>query len=318
MTIAIDGLPRIGEVQANGRLLQALVPRFSLYRRAKEGGVLLDIVIDAKMQAVTSNADKARVREALDFNEGRRALDAIRAFRADTSESVLSIDLDRFAFRHASAGVLPIVKRGPAEQFLFVLRDIHPEGWNIVNGASGTFDELARVSAVMEREFAEELLFVDAGRRAMLRAPGAANGEIEAALAGWRERLGGVDEILALDVRWGMGPDAIAVTLPNRKKIATDGLFLSFNGDDFGIECSRLVRIDVPPAARPVDGEISGGRLLDRPIGLFAMPAVIGRAEHPTRLFRGGGEVFDVPGALREKKLGYCPVVRDLLDRLLP
>jgi hypothetical protein len=308
----------LSKMPADGRLLQVLIDRLTLRRRDK-GGVILDVSIKSDHHSVASNAGKRAVKERLDFDEGRRAIAAIAAFRDDAAESVLDISLERFVFRHASAGVLPILRRGGVDQVALVHRDIEPEGWNIANGASSNFDELADVNSVMTREFAEEFLMIDAAKRRTIEFPlEKENVEIARSRELWAEKLGGQLERAAFDTAWGMGPDALCVTLPDGRRIATHGLYISFNVDDFGIECSRLVRINVPDGFLPADGEMSGDRLLDRPIGIFSTSLIRSRSALPLRLFRGAAENFDPESGLEGRKLAFCPVAHDLLARVAP
>jgi len=79
----------------------------------------------------------------------------------------LNATIENTPFRWASAGILPIVKRGERYYVMLVFRTIPPIGWNLPLGASETNTEYKNLRELMLREFHEEILIVD---RNMLQA----------------------------------------------------------------------------------------------------------------------------------------------------
>lgn len=101
----------------------------------------------------------------------------------------------------------------------------------------------------------------------------------------WRQRLGaGLGT--PLEHRYLRGPDRIRLR-DRGDEILTAGVKLCFDLPAFGIELIRFLEIDDQAALHPLDGELAGGRLLDRPVGLFADLAGLRRGR-PDRIYRGG------------------------------
>ena len=319
MTAIDDGLPRFGDLDdATIDSLQIVLDELHLRRRPK-GGILLDIVATPDTPCVRSNDDRRQLHPRIDLDDGGRVRDHVDAFRRGEGGDEFRLPLAEFRLRHGSAGVLPIVRQSGADRVMLYYRDIHPVGWNIANGGAASVDELAGIDEVMLREFAEEVLFCDPerGRFAVphveSQAAATAHKPSMRPEAAWARRFGWFDDRPAhLAVAWASGPDAVRITLPDRTPVLTPGLFVSINVDDFGIECSRLARIEVPGGLVPLDGELlADDELLDRAVGLFDPKTLSDETPRPTNTLASGVPVETTPEA------ALCPVAHDLAARLI-
>lgn len=296
MRIGDLGFPRLDEIGATDGFLQVLVDRFEA--EARGDGIALSLHVTADAPALTSAAAKRRVREAVDPEVGAAWTRGVAGVRAHGGS--FAAGGPGFALRHASAGAIVTTASGDVVLFL---RDVHPAGWNIANGASASVAELADVESVMARELAEELLFVDGDRLLVLG--GTERDEIAATVAAWSSALG-LGAVERLPVDWLEGPDSLAVTMPDGETTVTEGLHLDVCVEAPGIECARVAVVEVPRTAVPIDGELHGGRLLDRPVGLFAVDELANERPAPRRLYRGGASLGGTPAN------PLCPITRRL------
>lgn len=306
----------LAEIVDKGRTLQVLLDGLVVVKKPG-GGIHVEIAVRLDLPAITGNAGKEAVRAEIDPQEGQAFVERLSRLRLGAAGERLEAKFTQFALRHASAGVLPILARGGADLIALFHRDIHPEGWNIANGGSTEVREFGDVVGVMLREFAEEFLLLDAaaGRLLGAAAPEAAS-EAERAQSRLAERAGRPLAFETFRVGWGMGPDSLAVRLPDQKLLVTEGLWISVNAADFGIECTRLARLEFSDGLFPVDGELARDALLDRPIGLFSRAALKQRDPRPLRIYRSGVECFRPESVLESRAAAFCPVVLDLAARL--
>lgn len=298
------GLPRLDDVGETEGFLQVAVGGIAGEAR-EDGGIDFRIRITADTPALPSPSLKSVVHATGNLATGAawaRSADAVR--ESGGSFSCSGAD---FALRHASAGAIVRVDRGDTSpETLLFLRDIHPEGWNIANGASGSRAELSDIEAVLRREVEEELMFLDGDRLLVVGDP-ARNAELAAAVRAWRDTLD-VASVETIPLRWTPGPDTLTVTDTEGETTVTTGLHVVISVEDFGLECARVATVAVPPSAVPVDGELHAGRLLDRPVGLFAGAALAEPHPRPRAVYRGG-RVVDDPGPHPP-----CPITRRLIE----
>ncbi|MEZ6196074.1 MAG: hypothetical protein R3F20_10175 [Planctomycetota bacterium] len=290
--------------------LQVLVRRLELERR--EAGLRFRIDLDGDEPALLGNADKRRAAARIDVDEGRALEAALEEFRREARPGERRILEGRdFRFRHASGGALVLVPSadgGGPEPLLFE-RDIPPVGWNLANGASSSLDELADLDAVIAREAAEELIVLDPeARRLHPLGPARGGDEIARALALWGERLGAAPGAPLAPTPIA-GPDVLEVRLPDGRVGRTEGLFVDLQAEDFGLEASRGLRLDVDLGRRvPLDGELRGETdLLDRRVATFAAPPPAA----PARQWRSGRRDAGAGPTLRA-----CPAAAKILARL--
>ena len=238
------------------------------------GGLALRIRLTADMPLMTSSIEREQVLRESRREEGRRAIDRLQQLRRGALEGPISLELQGFGFRHASAGVLPCTPDGAC--WLFA-RDIPPVGWNIANGGSQCLGDLLHPEALMKREAAEEILFFHPTRQVLgaLAAPGT-HVELDRALTLWRQRLGlAEDAVVALPHRFSdAGPDTLVILHEDETHV-TQGVHLNLQEEDASLEVIRPLELENEIAAEwlPLDGEILDGRLLDRTVGRFRLDA---------------------------------------------
>ena len=299
-------LPRLSEVEGGSGYLQVLLSELTLAPRPG-GGILLELRIAPELFCLASPAERGAVQPELDVEEGREVETLVERLRRDGGADPVAVHLERFRFRHASAGILPRLVHSGRELVLLFHRDIQPVGWNIANGASASVDEMADIGRLMRREAAEEVLLFEGG--GIVTLAGESSKDAHRAVTEWRRRLGAVAGREA-KVRWDMGPDALRVDLPGGPPVLTEGLHIGLHADDFGIECSRACSIECSEDAIPLDGELAGDSLLDRPAGLFTWDGVRREPPRPKAVHRGGRPMTEPPFTTLPR---LCPVTAGLL-----
>lgn len=303
--------PRLRDLDPNltRGVFQVLLNALVLRRDSQGTGITLEIDLSGDEEVLLGGADKRAAAEVQDQGVGRRLAEDFDHFRREARPGdALRLTSPHFRPRHASGGALvEIAPEGEPPRVLLAHRDIAPVGWNLVNGASSRRAELGDLEAVIARECAEELLFLDAQHQLRgLALPSKAE-EASQARRGWAERLE-AEEGPPLRAHWLDGPDCLVVRdRLAQTEIRTTGLHLTLQAEDFGLECLRRLRIDAP-ALRPIDGELAGDRLLDRRIGLFRPESLDDDFPRPDLSFRGAALVDDDPTL----SLPLCPVVRRL------
>lgn len=302
-------LPRFAQRQAHaGAALQVLARRLTV-RRLESGGLRFVVAIDEEDGIITGSADRRRVAAALDAEEGRALEERIARLRATGAVGEeIAVRTERFGFRHVSAGAFPIVGRDA----LLFLRDLPPAGWNVANGASAGDGELLDPIALGRREAAEELLFHVPSQGCLLALESSAPPR-EALLARrlWAERLGTSAPVAPLAARpRRSGLDRIDVCLPDGRTRRSEGLMVEVQAEDFSIECVRVLELDLPADAVPLDGELAGATLLDRVVARVPLTELKSSAATAARAWRGGHPLAgQVAGPL-------CPITANVARRL--
>jgi hypothetical protein len=250
---------------AEPAFLEVLLSRFTLERKRNGGGVELRVAFDGSTPAAWNRRGREAVRRRIPRFRERAARYKAQLDRIliDGRRGAFRHDDPRFPFRWASAGALPIVRIGRTDYYCLFFRDVFPIGWNIANGATGTRGELLDPLTTLERELAEELVIGDPRRR--------------------RRHV----------LNWEAAPDRVTVRMGSQTRVLRD-CFVNVNAGDFGIELDRVVRIRLSEGAVLRDGEMSGERALNRPVGLFEVSRVrdglaAGRRSFlPDRFFHDG------------------------------
>jgi hypothetical protein len=306
-------LNQIDEAEAGG-LLQVLLHDLEVERG--EEGLTFSLRLDGREPALRSGADKRRAAAIQNFEEGKRVAAAIDALRTEAAPgSRRHFRFRDFRPRHASAGAwVRLLGSAPdaSDEILLVHRDIDPVGWNLINGASASRRELSVVEEVLMRECAEELLFAGEDLRLHGLALPETAPEALAARAAWRARgfaaatgMRNAAETLPLRREFVAGPDRLRVIEADGRETLTEGLWCSLQIEDFGLECLRELRIHDAAALRPLDGEMGGGRLLDRRMAQFSSAALAAEFPRPRVSFREGRALSEDP-----PQIPLCPVVR--------
>lgn len=313
MSNAFSHLSCLQDHQADEALSAAIVQQIHA-KRTPVGGLDISIHLTPNTRILRSHDEKNALFQSMDFAEGSKCIDRLESIRrgehpADT------LTLNDFGFRHANGGVLPIVQTEHTSHTLLFHRDIHPEGWNIANGASATLEDLLYPEAVAIREATEELLFWDSADQLAITISDSQSIELAATLVLLGEDAGllaGSTIPLELD---RSGPDHLTVHLPDGRSHRTENTFLSFNLSDFGLECTWPAVLRPAPKLTPRDGELTpAGHLLNRMVGQFDLETLRGSAEEDVKIaaeraFVGGDEVES------EVKAALCPVTRSIVER---
>ena len=340
--------------QAENHFLQALLTRFQLERYAT--GIELHVRLDSSTPAIWHrDAKRYLIQTIPDFAaKSTRYQIELDAFLVEGKGQRHEFDDPAFPFRFASGGTLPILRMDSRDYYCLVYRDVHPVGWNIVNGGTDSRHEMRCPSEAIERELREELMIVDPklGRCVLAGFEAAPTGhpDFEVAWQRWRprlERLGctGLDNSDVLRLKWLTGPDSVTV-VDESGRHTTDRCFLNINAEDFGIEIDRIAKINVGADAILCDGELIAHGLLNAVVGLFEVsrfnrlvasgatafePDVLfhgGRRRDGARLQRTVEESLDEIADFRtkddrevydqaERKFDLCPVPRRLIKRYI-
>ncbi len=347
---------------AETQFLEVLLSNFKLSRETGSRGVRLEVAFDGATPAVWNRLGRAEVKNRMANHAERVSADYHRELRSvlvdGTSDAFEPADKD-FPWRWASAGVLPIITVDSKEYYCLIYRDIFPIGWNIANGACDTRYELANPFHTMERELGEELVVVhtQSKTRYVLRGQDHAldRVEFEQFRRIWREQFPEVDlasyHAAELPLVLERGPDRVVVhSAPRGHELLANEIadcFVNINVSDFGIEVDWIARIVLTKDMVICDGEISAGRALNRPVGLFdtsAFNAALSRGDavfRPDKFFWAGQQFdgthfehfFDntlipciheqrrtEPSAVRDfdnqrNRLGLCPVTDTIIRR---
>jgi hypothetical protein len=265
---------------AENQFLEVLLSNFDLYRGRR--GAHLEVSFDSETPACWNRTGRKAIYDLLvgdraKMDDYQRILDDL--LLRESRDKFEFADPD-FVFRWASAGALPIVRRGNEEYYCLFYREIHPIGWNIANGACDSSEELQDPLRALERELCEELIILDAVRpNWYVLDRGDSNSAARPEYAAVRlaidemKRNGTWDrgaEVgqLGTALKWFKGPDTATIRTHNQHH-DVGGCYLNINAEDFGIELDRVVKINVGKDAVIFDGEIAGGKLMNRVVGLF-------------------------------------------------
>jgi hypothetical protein len=265
---------------AENHFLEVLLSNYSLHRDGK--GAHLEVSFDFQTPACWNRAGRKAIRRILladptKIESYQRALDDVLVHGCRGEFTFADPD---FVFRWASAGALPVVRLGNEEYYCLFYREIHEIGWNIANGACDSSEELQDPLRTLERELCEELVILDPVRgdwHVLDRGdPNSADrpeyGAVRLAIDQMRRNgtweHGATVGQLGTALKWFKGPDSVTINAYGTSH-EIGGCYLNINAEDFGIELDRVVKINVGEEAVIFDGELAGGKLLNRIVGLF-------------------------------------------------
>ncbi len=293
---------------AEAAFLEVLLPRFELTRESSGNGVQLQVEFDGNTPAMWNRKGRENARRKMARFDKKSA-----RYKAELDKVLLQGEPGSFhhsdpgfPFRWASAGALPILNRGKSEFYCLFYRDIFPIGWNIANGATDTGAELLDPLQTLEREVGEELVILDRKERkryvlrpdrdTLLDRP-----EFAVFRQLWHQQFPKLDiakfQTAQLPLRWEKGPDQVKVRMGEQSR-ELDNCFVNINAADFGIELDRIARITVNDRLVLCDGEVTAGRALNRPVGLFNVQRLQeeireGRTSFRPDFFYQGGERYE-------------------------
>ena len=307
--------------EAENHCLEVLVDSFSLKRKHNGSGATMAVTFDSDAQTIWNRRGKDEIRNRVipDYlDEWPKIAERLEVFFFGNSTQANCEFFDKtFPFRFCSGGALPLITIGSKDYYRLHWRDIHPVGWNIINGGSDNVLEMLDPQQILYRELLEELLIFDINDSGCRRL----TPQIEDGPA-WLENPRDVEVMRQWQIRflqngmkcnvirherlalgWMQGPDDLEVTFVDKKKIVKHGaarnVFLNVNAEDFGIEIDHVVRLELPETAVICDGELLEGVLLNSAIGLFEVQAMHQalcdekREFMPDILFHGGRRYED-------------------------
>lgn len=309
--------------QAEGAILQVLLAEFNLVR--EQGGVRLRVAFGPESPAIRRRETRSALRGRMPgFGSAPEVQRALEEVLLDGTRERYDHQDHGFPFRYASGGALPLIVHAGKEHYGLFYRDIHPQGWNIANGSCDSLGELIDPRRTIEREFREELIVLEpAAHRehvpAWQGAWPAPCPEADLARVLWRPRLGEAAPrapAAPIEVEWLGGGDSLTVCWAGREFPPLGDCLVNVNALDFGIEVDRIARFRLPDGALLLDGEVSGGRLLDRPIGLFERGRLesLARAPGPQDLLP---DVLFFAGARRAPERLEALVLDEFLPALI-
>jgi hypothetical protein len=269
--------------RADSHLLQVLVRRFVL---SKEGrGIHILLEFDSTSPAIWRREARRAVREHLEPGQKRGVQQLIDDVVWGKIGSRAFTDRD-VPFRHANGGVLPILHIGDRQYYCLFYRETAPIGWNIANGGSDDSDELIDPSQIILRELREELIMVGAppSNKRYTFFPGDKGAhnrpEYLKALGLWKDmdnmkNWPSLDRVRKRDVEaevaWeGNAPDSMTILAGDYgEPEPLRNVYVNVTAEDCAIEVDRVAILKTPAEFRLLDGEVYGGELVNRPIGLF-------------------------------------------------
>ena len=265
--------------RADSHLLQVLISKFNLSRRGS--GIHVEFEFDRDSPAIWRREARVAVRRQIteeQKQECQKAVDAV----IDGKERTLNFEDSDFPFRHANGGVLPVIQDGDGDYYCLFYRETDPIGWNIANGGSDDSDELIDPLQTVLRELREELIIVGPPpskvRYTFFNGDIAAHSRPEylKALDLWRKELKDWPSLdryrkhdVKADIRWESAPDSMCILTSDYGIGEAKDLYVNITAKDCAIEVDRVAIIKAPVFYRLLDGEVYGGMLVNRPIGLF-------------------------------------------------
>jgi hypothetical protein len=343
---------------AENQFLQVLIDNFSLERT--DAGVTLGVRFDENTQAISTRQAKYLLLDSMgDYYREKKGeyQSRLDSFFFGGKESSFSYNDERFPFRFASGGTLPIVSISHQSYYCFFYRDIFPIGWNIANGGCESRGELHNPFRTIERELCEELIVLNPVYKKRYIFERVKNKlvdglDFEVAEDIWEKKLAQFDirnfAELMLPIKWIDGPDTVSVTFDNLPVLVTKGYFLNINAEDFGIETDKIAHINLDPFDILMSGETLAGRQFNTPIGLFDVnrfteESIESGAEMlPDKFYFNAvsydgscfkeitdSEIMPYIGRYRSKeehkqwdatgkRFGLCPVTKQILKRYIP
>lgn len=352
---------------AEDRFLQLLLSKFTLTRHDGILGPSFELFVefDDNTSAIWDQNGKRYLREILTEDKRERFQKSLDEFFAGRGVNPYEVDDPEFFFRYASGGTLVMVEfeggQHPNQYYCFFYRDVHPIGWNIANGGTDTRSELLNPQETIDRELREELIIADFVNRERYVFSADEEKPFDhpthaAARRLWKRKFPDRDlnalKAVPVNISPQVGPDSLRVKMGGYdKEFRRDGFYLNVNGKDFGIEFDCVATIHgLPRHITLLDGEIDGGRLVNRPLGLFEVERFDERLRlgeemyvpdffyfgdkrydvgseitkvletfiHHVRPIRKPKEIQEVEEAIKANgHLGLCPVTKKIANRTL-
>ena len=282
--------------EAEQQFLEVLISDFELSKRGR--GSELKIKFDDNTPTIwTRDGQNAAQQLVPDFD--RKAayyqgkLDSF-LFKPKDKPLIFS-EKNKFPFRYASGGTLPILRIGSKDYYSLFYRSIFPIGWNIANGGCDNRFELLNPPDTIERELREELFIVDVTNKRRYVFAGDEGKPFDhpsfaAARRFWKKNpiLKDLDSFAETPIllKWLHGPDYLTVQHGDSEARTIKDCFLNINAEDFGIELDKVANIHLDEDAILLDGEIIGNTLQNTMVGLFEVDRL------NRELFEGKGEYF--------------------------
>ena len=287
----VTSLPYVSSLDsAENVFLEVLLSSFTLAREPGKPGAHLEVAFDGSTPATWNRKGRGAVRKWIK-DAFRTTSFRSKPSKADLYQQKLDAILfeekpgtfapsdERFLWRWASGGTLPVITIKRRSYYCLFFRDIFPIGWNIANGACDTRNELLDPLQALEREFAEELGVVNLKKRTRYvlnpeEHPALDRAEFTNYRRLWQEQFPELDIVNfkseGLAFKWERGPDEVTIRTDNRANELTD-CFVNINTLDFGIEIDRIARITATGDEVLCDMDVNDkkGRVLNRPVGLF-------------------------------------------------
>jgi len=271
---------------AANRFLEVLLDNFKLERFGD--GSLLTVNFNKNSLAVWGFLGKEEVKKGIrDYEERYPKLQKIlddflvhKSYKDNIFElkNFLSTEEDRFPFRYASGGTLPIIRYGPKEYFCLFYREIDPIGWNIANGGCDDRNELLNPLDTIERELNEELIAFDKDKEIhyVFKYDNGKSLNLPEFVATRRllQNIIGKDieafQKIEIPLTWIDGPDRLFIKMDEDHKIwEVEKCFINVTAKDFGVEIDRIAQINLDENVRLIDGEVAEFYPINAIVGLF-------------------------------------------------
>lgn len=346
--------------------LEVLLPNFTLQRT--DNGYILSVQFDDDTDAIWTRGARTKLRCSIEESVVGDFEDDFREFMAGNRGERFRFKQGKYPglkFRYASGGTLPIIQLEGQMYYSLFYRDIPPVGWNIANGACDTQAELLYPIDTIERELREEMIIINPGQENERRTEEGIryvfpldqdkpqdHPDFAVARKLWKQYFPRINDfqVAPLNIRWIEGPDRVeAKTLLKLFDNEVKGCFVNINAEDLGIELDRVAIINLNKGDIILDGEISGGGLLNRVVGLFKIDEVnrnidCAHAFTPVHFFYTGEwdfgdkhvtdaiehflkEIDDIrspeekaqyrKARQKNKELDMCPVTRTIIRRYI-
>jgi hypothetical protein len=297
------------------------------FKRDAHQVISMEVSLCGQSFGIYNNAGKHFLRKQWPIDEGTCTIEKdLNSFLHNPSKNECEINLaTKIPLRWASGGVLPIVSLGGEKYVALVFRDIAPQGWNLVNGASETRLEYKDPSILIAREFCEEITCLTRKVSSHpevveFRMPNADHNEL---IQPYYQKLSRLRESHD-KVFWAKSKNEIEITIvPTKRRVkveyhvsktkkvpnTVDNILFQVNETEYGIEIIQIFEFEMAEGMVLLAGEIrkeSNEEFLVRePIGLLSV------AWLKDLMIRGAGsvgeEILNDVDRVRCKRLEEVP-----------
>ncbi|MEM7222411.1 MAG: toll/interleukin-1 receptor domain-containing protein [Pseudomonadota bacterium] len=277
-----DLAPPLFAVEAD--FVQVLLSQFELTRSGT--GVTLDLKFDYRTPTVTTREGRRFLRQNMsNFLKKSEAYQRkIDSVLLHSTGQAFNPDDEEFVFRYGSGGSLLKVNFEGIDYYCLFLRTVHPIGWNIANGGCDSLEELLNPIKTICRELEEELIVVGSDHWYAMETDTHASLDRPAfgvSREFWNRRFDQLNlkkfhqlNSLRIPISFIDGPDTLKIDFQLTQR-EISGVYVNITAEDFGIEVDKIAKLVLPPGVdlrnglKLLDGEVSGGRAVDRAVGLF-------------------------------------------------